>query len=173
MPKISNSDECRKAYSSLSLTQQRRLGARFVANVLDLTDDPQVKNGQEIAEKVGVTADDLNDAYDRVRAVYLSTHPRSGCTELDYKQQAAHFVAEACMICLSPTYPEQHTSHVVDRVAMYCQMARHFSAIQLVGGYPKFEGVEEAVKKEVDSQYQLLSDYLEENKLQVTPSRNQ
>jgi len=39
MPKISNSDECRKAYGSLSFTQQRRLGARLVANVLDLTDD--------------------------------------------------------------------------------------------------------------------------------------
>ena len=41
-------------------------------------------------------------------------------------------------------------------------MARHFSAIQLEGGYPKFEGVEEAVEKEVDAQYQLLSEYLEE-----------
>jgi len=161
MSKILTSEECRKAFTSLSLAQQRRVGARFVGNVLDLTDDPQVKKGQEIAGKAGVTADELNDAFERVRAVYLATHPRSGCTELDYKQQAAHFVAEACMICLAPTYHERHTAHVAGRVAMYCQMARHFSAIQQKGGYPKFDGVEEAVKKEVDTQYQILSEYLE------------
>jgi len=163
MSKISTSEECRKALSSLSLAQQRQVGARFVANVLDLIDEPQVKNGQEIVGKAGVTADELNDAYQRVHAVYVATHPSSGCTRLDYKQQAEHFVAEACMICLSPTYPEQHTAHVANRVAMYCQMARHFSAIQQEGGYPKFAGVEEAVKKEVDSQHQILSEYLEED----------
>lgn len=162
MPTISTSEDCRNAFTSLSLAQQRRVGARFVGHVLDLTDDPQVKNGQEIAGKAGVTADELNDAYHRVHAVYLATHPRSGCTELDYKQHAAHFVAEACMICLSPTYPERNTAQIAGRVAMYCQLARHFSAIQQQGGYPKFDGVEEAVKKEVDSQYKILSEYLEE-----------
>jgi len=161
MSKIATGEACRQAFASLSLAQQRRVGARFVGNVLDLTDDPQVKNGQEIAGKEGVTADELNDAYESVHAAYLATHPRSGCTELDYKQQAAHFVAEACMICLSPTYPERHTPHVADRVAMYCQMARHFSAIKQHEGYPKFDGVEEAVKKEVDTQYQILGEYLE------------
>jgi len=124
---ISSSEECRKAFASLSLAQQRQVGERFVGNVLKLTDEPQVKKGQEIAGKTGVTADELNDIYERVHAVYLATYPRSGCTELDYKQQAAHLVAEACMICLSPTYPERHADHLAGRVAMYCQMARHFS----------------------------------------------
>jgi hypothetical protein len=162
MSKISTSAECRKAFASLSLARQRQVGARFVGNVLDLTDDPQVKSGQEIAGKAGVTADELNDAYNKVHAVYLATHPRSGCTELDYKQHAAHFVAEACMICLSPTYPERNTAEIAGRVAMYCQLARHFSAIQQQGGYPKFDGVEDAVKNEVDSQYEILGKYLEE-----------
>lgn len=162
MPQISTSEECRKAFSSLSLAQQRQVGARFVGNVMDLTDDPQIRKGQEIAGKVGVSADELNDAYHSVQAVYLATHPRSGCTELDYKQHAAHCVAEACMICLSPTYPEQNIAQIAGRVAMYCQLARHFSAIQQRDGYPRFEGVEEAVKKEVDSQYQILSKYLKE-----------
>jgi len=162
MSTISTTEECRKAFASLSLAQQRQVGARFIGNVLDLTDDPRVKNGREIAGKAEVSADELNDAYHRVHAVYLATHPRSGCTELDYKQHAAHFVAEACMICLSPVYPEQNTAQIVGRVAMYCQLARHFSAIQEQDGYPKFDGVEEAVRKEVDSQYKILSKYLEE-----------
>jgi len=162
MSKISTSAECRKAFASLSVARQRQVGARFVGNVLDLTDDPQVKNGQEIAGKAGVTAEELNDAYNKVHAVYLATHPRSGCTELDYKQHAAHFVAEACMICLSPTYPERNTAEIAGRVAMYCQLARHFSAIQQQEGYPKFDGVEDAVKNEVDAQYEILGKYLEE-----------
>jgi hypothetical protein len=162
MSKISTAEECRKAFGSLSLAQQRQVGAMFVGNVLDLTDDPQVKNGREIAESAGVTEDELDDAYHRVHAVYLSTHPRSGCTDLDYKQHAAHFVAEACMLCLSPIHPERNAAQIVGRVAMYCQLARHYSAIQQQDGYPKFEGVEEAVKKEIDSQYEILSKYLGE-----------
>ena len=97
-----------------------------------------------------------------MRAVYLATHPRSGCTELDYQQQAAHLVAEVCMICLSSNHPERHTAHLAGRVAMYCQMAWHFSAIQLDGGSLKFDGVEAAVKTEVNKQYQILSEYLEQ-----------
>jgi hypothetical protein len=162
MPNISTSEECRKAFASLSIAQQRQVGALFVVNVLDLTDDPQIRKGLEIAGKAAVSADELNDAYHRVHAVYLATHPRSGCTELDYKQHAAHCVAEACMICLSPAYPEQNIAQIAGRVAMYCQLARHFSAIQEQDGYPKFDGVEEAVKNEVDSQHKILSRYLEE-----------
>jgi len=161
MPKISTNEDFKKALSSLSLAQQRQVSARFVANVLDLTNDPEVKSGQEIAEKAGATAEELSNAYHSVHAVYLATHPRSWFTELDYAKQAAHFVAEACMVCLSPTYHDLH-HHVADRVAMYCQMARTCSAIQHEGEYPKFAGVEEAVKKLVDSQYRILSEYLEE-----------
>ena len=162
MSKISTSEDFRKALSSLSLAQQRQVGARFVANVLDLTDDPHVKRGQEIAGKSGVTGEELIDAYHKVHTVYVATHMRSGFIELDYAKQAAHFVAEACMVCLAPTYHEAHTYHVADRVAMYCQMARTCSAIQHEGEYPRFTGVEEAVKKLVDSQYQILSEYLDE-----------
>ena len=162
MPKISTSEDFKKALSSLSLAQQRQVGARFVANVLDLTDDPEVKNAQKIAEKAGSTAEELNSAYHKVHAVYVATHPRSWFTELDYAKQAAHFVAEACMVCLSPTYDALH-HHLADRVAMYCQMARTCAAIQHEGEYPKFAGVEEVVKKEVDSQYRILSEYLEKS----------
>jgi len=161
MSKISTSEDFRKALSSLSLAQQRQVGARFIANVLDLTDEPDVKRGQEVAGKADVAADELSNAYHRVHAVYVATHPRSWFTELDYTKQAAHFVAEACMICLSPTYHELH-HHVADKIANYCQMARTCSAIQHEGEYPKFAGVEEVVKKEVDSQFQILSEYLEE-----------
>ena len=162
MSKIPTGEDLMKSLSSLSLARQRQVGARFVANVLDLTDDPQVKSGQEIAGQAEVAADELNDAYCRVHAVYVATHPRSHFSELDYAKQAAHFVAEACMVCLAPTYHEAHTHHVADRAAMYCQMARTCSAIQHEGEYPGFAGVEEAVKKEVDSQHQILSEYLEE-----------
>jgi len=54
MSKISTSEECKKAFASLSLAQKGQVGARFVGNVLDLTDESQVKKGQEITGKTGL-----------------------------------------------------------------------------------------------------------------------
>jgi len=161
MSKISSNEDFRQALSSLSLTQQRQVGARFVRDVLDLTNNPLVKNGQEIAGKPGVTAEELNNAYHGVHAAYVTTHPCSDLSALDYAKQAEHFVAEACMACLSPTFHETSTHHLAAKVAMYCQMARTCSAIQHEGEYPGFSGVEETVRKLVDSQYQALNEYLE------------
>jgi hypothetical protein len=160
MSKITNNEAFRQALSSISLEKQRQIGARFVRDVLDLTDNPLVKNGQAIAAKSGVTAEELNNAYHGVHTAYVATHPSSDLSALDYAKQAEHFVAEACMACLSPTFHETGTHHLAAKVAMYCQMARTCSTINHEGEYPEFSGVEEAVKKLVDSQYQILSEYL-------------
>ena len=161
MSKIKSYEEFRQALSSLPLAKQRQVGAKFVRDVLDLTDNPLVKNGQEIAAKSGVTAEELNNAYQGVHTAYVATHPSSDLSALDYAKQAEHFVAEACMACLAPTFLETSTHHLAAKVAAYCQMARTCSAINHDGEYPGFSGVEEAVKKLVDSQYQILSEQLE------------
>jgi hypothetical protein len=109
MDRVSNGEEFKKSLSSLSLTQQRQLGARFIANVLDLTDGRCTEHAQKIAEKSDVSTEELENAYRAVHSIYVATHPRSGFSVLDYRQQAAHFVAEACMVCVSPTYEERRT----------------------------------------------------------------
>jgi len=159
--KITSNQAFKKALSSLSLAQQRQVGARFIANVLDLTDGSCTKHAQSIAEKDDVTAEELEYAYCAVHSLYVATHPRSGLSELDFRKQAAHFVAEACMVCLAPTYDEYRIPHLAEKVAMYCRMARTCSRIQHEEEYPKFVDAEESLKKEIDAQYQILSEFLE------------
>jgi hypothetical protein len=159
--KITSNEAFNQALSSLSLAQQRQVGARFIANVLDLTDGSCTQHARAIAEKNDVTAEELENAYRAVHSVYVSTHPRSDLSELDYQKQAAHFVAEACMVCVAPTYEKSHTHHLAEKVAGYCRMARICSSIQHEAEYPKFMDAEESLKKEMDTQYQILSEFLE------------
>jgi len=159
--KITSNESFKKALSSLSLAQQRQIGARFIANVLDLTDGSCIKHAQMVAEKSDITAEELENAYHAVHSIYVATHPRSDLSELDYEKQAAHFVTEACMVCLAPTYAEYRTYHLAEKVASYCSMARLCSSIQHEEEYPKFLDAEESSKKEMDAQYQILSEFLE------------
>lgn len=161
MNKITTMKAFNQVLSSLSLAQQRQVGARFIANVLDLTDGRCTQHAQIIAEKPDVSVEELENAYRAVRSVYVSTHPRSDLAELDYKKQSAHFVAEACMVCLAPTYEEYHTHHLAEKVAGYCRMARICSSIPHEEELPTFTHAEEALKKEMDGQFQILNDFLE------------
>ena len=123
MSKISTSEDFRKALSSLSLAQQRQVGARFVANVLDLTDDHQVKSGQEIAEKAGVSADELNDAYHRVHAVYVATHPRSWFTELDTLNRLRTSLLRRVWFAFRP--PILRCTRIIWRTGLLCIVRWH------------------------------------------------
>ena len=161
MPKITTNEAFKEALSSLSLAQQRQVGARFIANVLDLTDGSCTRHAQSVAEKSDLTAEELENAYHAVHSVYVATHPQSGFSELDFRKQAAHFVAEACMVCLAPTYHEVHTHYLAEKVAMYCRMARTCASIQHEEEYPKLANAEESLKKEMQAQYQILSEFLE------------
>jgi len=159
--KISSNVAFKKALSSLSLARQRQVGARFISNVLDLTAGSCTEHAQKVAEKSDITPEELENAYHAVHSVYVATNPRSGSSELDFIQQAAHFVAEACMTCLAPTYEEYRIHHLAEKVAGYCRMARICSSIQHEEEYPKFVNAEESLKKEMDAQYLILSEFLE------------
>jgi hypothetical protein len=80
---------------------------------------------------------------------------------LDYKQQAEHRVAEACMHCLGPTYHDVEKHHLAQRVATCCVMARTCASIDHRGDYPEFSETGELVKKEIDAQYEILGSYLD------------
>ena len=161
MDKITNNKAFKKALFSLSLAQQRQVGARFIANVLDLTDGSCIKHAQMVAEKSDITAEELENAYHAVHSIYVATHPRSGFSELDYGKQAAHFVAEACMVCLAPIHEGYRALHLAEKVVGYCHMARMCSSIQHEDEYPKFLDAEESLKKEMEAQYQILNEFLE------------
>ena len=163
MDKISNNEAFKKTLSSLPVDQQRQLGARFIANVLDLTDGRCSRQAQSLAAKSNVTPEELETAYHAVHSVYVATHPRSDLSEIDYGKQAAHLVAEACMTCVSPTYGERHTSHLAENVASYCRMARICSSLKHGEDNPDFSDAESALNKEMETQFDILNSYLEEN----------
>ena len=160
MDKITSNEDFNKALSALPLSQQRRVGAKFIANVLDLTDGSCTKHAQSIAEKSDITAEELQDAYHAVHSIYVATHPRSDLSVLDFRKQAAHFVAEACMVCLAPTYEQYRTHHLAEKVAGYCRMARICSSIQHKDEHPKFTDAEQSLEKETDAQFQILNKFL-------------
>jgi ketopantoate reductase len=161
MSKITTNESFISALASLSLQEQRLVGARFIKNVLDLTEDKHIIHAQSIAATSGVTAEDLHEAYHTVHASYVKTNPRSDMLALVWEKQAEHFVAEACMACLAPAYPEAATHHLAQRVSMYCLMARTCASINHEGDYPTFETSEEVVKKEVNEQYRVLNEFLD------------
>ncbi|RKZ70109.1 MAG: hypothetical protein DRQ44_01625 [Gammaproteobacteria bacterium] len=161
MSKITTNESFMDALTSLSLQQQRLVGASFIKNVLDLTKDNHIIHGQSIAATSDVKAEDLLDAYHSVHTSYVKTNPRSGLNALDWEKQAEHFVAEACMTCLAPAYSEAPTHHLAQRVSMYCLMARTCASINHEGDYPTFETSEEVMKKEVNEQYKIVDEFLE------------
>jgi hypothetical protein len=97
MPKITTNEAFREALSSLTLAQQRAVSARFIENVLDLAHESCIKQAQAILGKIDeISAEELEKAYHATHSVYVHTYPRSDLSLLDYKQQAEHFVADAC-----------------------------------------------------------------------------
>lgn len=161
MDRVSSGEQFKQSLSSLTLAQQRQVGARFIGNVLDLTDGRCTEQARKVAAKSDVSTEELEQAYRAVHTVYVATHPQSDLSELDFRKQAAHFVAEACMVCVAPTYEERDTHHLAERVAGYCRMARICSSIQHQEEYPKFMDAEVALKNEIDAQYRILNEFLE------------
>jgi hypothetical protein len=161
MSKITTNESFIKALAALSLQQQRLVGAHFIKNVLNLTKDKHIIHAQSIAATSDAKAEDLLDAYHSVHTSYVKTNPRSDMLALDWEKQAEHFIAEACMACLAPTYPEASKHHLAQRVSMYCLMARTCASINHEGDYPTFKTSEEVMKKEVDEQYRILNEFLE------------
>ncbi|MGB5453376.1 MAG: hypothetical protein WBM71_00685 [Sedimenticolaceae bacterium] len=160
MENIISSEAFHKALSSLSLAKQRQVGAKFIAHVLDLTDGRCKEYAQKVAEKSDITPEAMESAYRAVHAVYVATHPHSDLSPMDFHKQAAHFVAEACVVCLAPTYEGGAAHHLAEKVANYCRMARICSSVEHGGEYPKFADAEESIKDEMDAQYGILSEFL-------------
>ncbi len=162
MTKITTNEAFREALSALTLAQQRAVGARFIENVLDLAHESCIKQAQSIIDKIDqISPEDLAKSYHAAHSVYVHTYPHSDLSPLDHKQQAEHFVAEACVHCLSPTYYDAIKHHLAERVSTYCLMARTCASIDHQGNYPKFKDTEDLVKKEIDAQYEILSKYLD------------
>jgi hypothetical protein len=147
--------------STLPLSVQRRIGAEFVAAVLHLAHDHRLEQALMIAKKEDSAADQLQAAYRMAYAVYVETSPQSGFDELDLGRQAAHFVAEACMTCVAPTYHEARVVNLAQKVAMYCRMAvTCFHIPHEQEEALDFSHAAQEVQKLIDDQHAILKKYL-------------
>ena len=156
-----NNESFKKTLSSLSATQQRQVAARFIQNVLDLADQRCLNNIVNLAARADISKDELEDAYHKAHSIYVETNPYSGLTELDFSVQAKHFVAEACMTCLSPHNEGAQACHLAQKVAMYCRMARTCASVAHEEDVPNFSQADAAMSKTIEEQYAILRTFLE------------
>ena len=160
MTQINSQSAFQQALAELPLKKQRQVGAKFIGNVLDLTSEARFRDVLTLLEKSELTAEELLDSYHSIHALYVRSHPRSDLSELDYSRQAEHFIAEACLVCLSPVYEETRVHHLAQKAAMYCCMARTCAGIKHDEEVPQLAQSEEMLTKEIQAQYRLLSDFL-------------
>jgi len=160
MTKINSQQAFQQALADLSVKKQRQVGAKFIGNVLDLTSEPRFRHVLTLLAQPDLTAEELVSAYHSIHALYVQTHPRSDLSRLDYAQQAEHFIAEACLVCLSPVYGETKIHHLAQKAAMYCCMARTCAGIKHDEEFPNLAQSQEMLAKEIQDQYRLLSEFL-------------
>ncbi|MEJ2591197.1 MAG: hypothetical protein P8178_07340 [Candidatus Thiodiazotropha sp.] len=160
MPEIKDHSSFQETLSALSVSEQRQLGAKFIGHVLDLTDDRRLHDAQKKVAQAGITADDLLDTYHAVHTVYVQTHPRSDLSEVDYTKQAVHFVTEACLVCLSPTYSEAKIHRIAEKAAMYCRMARTCANIPHDMDRPDLGDTAKSLQTEIEAQYAIANEFL-------------
>jgi len=149
-----------KTLTSLSLPEQRYLGAQFIFSVLDVIDDQKLKNVIEKINKNGNSAEELHSAYKIAHSYYVETHPGSDLLEINFTRQAIHMVSEACVTCLAPIYQEATITHLAQKVAMYCRMAITCWNMPHDEESPSFSQAEVEVKKIIQAQFTLLNEHL-------------
>ena len=145
---IMNDSDFRKELEQLSLAHQRRVGAAFVRNVLELTVDPAVTKVIDTAANAeDVTDDELALAFKNAKAAALESHTRCGA-DSDWQAQAGYFVARAASALVAPVKQAKSPAW---EAAANARMARTCGMI---------ESADESMHEESEAQYRLLEQFL-------------
>lgn len=161
MAKITNMKEFKQALEGLSLDDQRVVAARFVADVFDLTGDERVKHAQEIASRLDATPEELMTAYHSAKHAAAESSLHSDWELIDWKKQAAYFVAKACAACLAPAHQGIKWRHLAWNTANHCRMARTCASIEHEQEQMSLSTAEEALNKQIQTQFAILGTFLE------------
>ena len=160
MKTVNTNKDFVKTLASLSLPEQRYIGAKFISSTLNIIDEQQLKSIMNSINKKGNSAEELHSAYKIAHSIYIENHPQSGLVAINFTHQAIHMAAEACLTCLAPNYQEATTLHLAQKVAMYCRMAITCWYMPHDQDSPSFSQAEIEVTKLIQSQYTQLNDYL-------------
>lgn len=145
---IMNDKDFRAALTQLELPVQRRAGAVFVRNVLDLSQDEILGRLVDVTANADYLAEEeLAAAYKQAKAVVLESHTRCGA-DCDWQAQAGYFVARAVAALLAPKRAGKSPAW---EAASTARMARTSSLI---------EAEDSALHNESEVQYRLLDQFL-------------
>lgn len=160
MNNISTMKEFKQALESLTLEQQRLVGARFVADVLDLTENNIVKQAAEVAANPDATPEELMSAYHSSKHVAVKSGIHGDWDLIDWQRQTTHFVAQACATSLAPYHPGVRWRHLAWNVAEYCRMARTCASIAHDEEPANLSETEQALNKQIQKQFEIVTDFL-------------
>lgn len=149
MSGITNDSEFRSALSSLPVEQQRMVGAMFVENVLDLSDDQRISQALNAAKDPEIAEDAMNLVRRNAKAASLEAHARCG-SEGEWTDQAGYFVARAAEACVEAGAREGKGP--AWKAAMSARMARTCLAA---------DSEEDSHDHESHAQYDILKTYLD------------
>jgi hypothetical protein len=145
---ITTDADFRKELEQLSLAQQRRVGAAFVRNVLELTADPAVGKVVDAAANAETIAEDeLALAFRNAKAAALESHTRCGA-DCDWSSQAGYFVARAASALVAPAKEAKSPAW---EAAANARMARTCGMI---------ESADQTMHEESEAQYRILEQFL-------------
>jgi hypothetical protein len=160
MAEITNMQQFREALESLPDDEQRLLGARFLAEVMDLTDDERLKNVCAILGKADASADELLTAFHWAQSVAVELSLRSGMDLVDFHRQAASLVAQGCAACASPKREAASPWPRAWNVAHYCRAARICASMAHEQDEGALANAEKELVKAAERQYQLAAERL-------------
>ena len=150
MSSISNDQDLRTALDRLSLLDQRLLGARFAASVLNLSDNPKLEKLAESAIEPDLTDADREEIFKAVKSIAVQTYTACG-KDADWAAQAEHFVAMAYAAVLTPESQIITKTNLAWKAAIQARMAKNCAMIENDQG---------DVQNEALRQYEIASEFL-------------
>ncbi len=161
MAKINTMQEFKEVLDKLPLDQQRVVAARFVEDVLDLTDDDIIIQAQKIAADPDATPEALMSAYHSARHAAVESSVHGDLELINWQKQTAYFVAKACSESLAPSHHGITWSHLTFNVASHCRMARLCATVEHEEAQPSLSIAEQALQKQIQTQFDILSTFIE------------
>jgi len=153
MPNTDESKAFREAIKNLKCSRQRTLAARFVENVLSLSDDERIPRIIALAASENPSREELDAALKSAKAAIIASHTRCGA-DCDWEEQASYFVARAAAAAVSPE-EKCAAGAAAWQAAVNCRMARTFAAIEA--------NTESAIKAESEQEFRILNEFLNSN----------
>ncbi len=150
--KIMNDQQLREKLNGLPLETQRNLGARFVASVSRLSDNPIITQGLQVAKNSQRSTAELETAYKSTKKLAIDSYTACG-HDADWSAQAEHFTAAAIAACLLPEDQFTQQENIAWKAAMQARMARNCEMIL------RDEG---EVDNEANRQYVIAMDFFKE-----------